>query len=111
MGVTDVWEMPTCAGAERVKRNGETAHVAQKPVALYERIIAASSNPGDLVIDPMAGTGTTAVACKRLGRRSVCIERDPDFATIARARIAHAAQADEHCAQPSPTLPLEEAAK
>jgi len=92
-GATDVWEVPICAGKERVKIDGETAHVAQKPLALYERIISASSNPGDLVIDPMAGTGTTAVACKRLGRRSVCVEREEAYAAIARARIAHAASA------------------
>lgn len=75
------------AGKERIKRDGETAHVAQKPLALYERIISASSNPGDLVIDPMAGTGTTAVACTRLGRRSLCIEQEATYCNIAEARL------------------------
>ncbi len=91
-GATDVWEVPICAGRERVKIGGATAHVAQKPLALYERIISASSDPGDLVLDPMAGTGTAAVAAKRLGRRSVCVEIDERYCEIARARIAHAAQ-------------------
>lgn len=88
MGVTDVWEFPICAGKERVKFDGQTAHVAQKPLALIERIVAASSNEGDLVVDPMCGTGTTGVACKMLGRDFVGIDTDEGYCEIARARIA-----------------------
>lgn len=87
VGVTDVWRAPSCVGTERAQHNGETAHPTQKPVALYERIVAASSNPGDLVIDPMAGMGTTAVACKRLGRANVSIEAQEAYCELAACRL------------------------
>ena len=90
-GMTDVWDFNTCAGAERVKtEGGQTAHVAQKPLALIETIIRASSNEGDVVIDPMAGLGTTAVACVRTGRRFLACELSPEYHAIAETRIARA---------------------
>ena len=89
-GVTDVWDVPICAGAERVKVNGQTAHVAQKPLAIMRRIIEASSNEGDTVIEPFAGTGTACVAAAELGRHYIGIEREPEYVAIAEARIAAA---------------------
>jgi modification methylase len=83
-----VWELPLCAGAERLKVNGAKAHSTQKPEALLERIILASSNPGNIVLDPFFGTGTTGAVAKRLHRRWIGIERDSAYVTLARVRIA-----------------------
>jgi len=94
-GVTDVWDVPICAGAERVQVNGQTAHVAQKPLAVIRRIVEASSNPGDVVIDPMCGTGTVAVACEELGRQWLCCEQDAGHVAVAEARIAAAQRAHQ----------------
>lgn len=102
-GVTDVWDVPICAGKERVKdADGNTAHAAQKPLEVIRRIIRASSNPGDVVIDPFGGSGTTAVAAVNEGRQFILIEQDAGYCDIARTRIA-TAQA-ERAAQ----LPLED---
>lgn len=81
------WLLPICSGAERIKLNGEKAHSTQKPEALLERVILASSNPGDVVLDPFFGTGTTGAVAKRLGRRWIGIERDPGYVALAQARI------------------------
>ena len=73
---------------ERVSlENGKIAHAAQKPIRLLRRIILASTNKGDLILDPFLGTGTTAVAAKELQRKSIGIELDPEFAEIALKRI------------------------
>lgn len=88
-GVTDVWDAPICAGKERLKVDGKTAHVAQKPLSIIERIITSSSNEGDTVIDPFAGTGTTGVACYKLNRQFIGMELSPEYADIANARIEH----------------------
>lgn len=83
------WVMPICSGKERLKQsNGEKAHSTQKPEALLHRIILASSRPGDIVLDPFLGSGTTAGVAKKLGRRFIGIERDPGYARLARKRIA-----------------------
>ena len=82
------WFIPICGGPERLKRDGRKAHPTQKPEALLQRVLLASTRPGDLVLDPFFGTGTTGAVAKRLGRRYVGIERDPDYAALARARIA-----------------------
>jgi len=81
---TDVWWMTIVqpGSAER------TGYPTQKPVRLLERIVAASSRPGDLVLDPYAGSGTTGVAAARLGRRWLLIDRNPAAAAIARERLA-----------------------
>jgi site-specific DNA-methyltransferase (adenine-specific) len=89
-GVTDVWDVPICAGAERIEEAGETAHVAQKPLTIIRRIIEASSNPGDVVVDPFAGLGTVSVACAELGRECVAFEIDPGYCAVAEKRIADA---------------------
>ena len=67
--------------------NGKIAHAAQKPIRLLRRIILASTNKGDLILDPFLGTGTTAVAAKELERKSIGIEIDPEFVKIALKRI------------------------
>jgi modification methylase len=82
------WLFPICSGPERLKDGeGRKAHPTQKPEALLSRILLASSNPGDLVLDPFFGTGTTGAAARRLGRRWLGIERDPIYATTAAERI------------------------
>jgi len=82
------WHLPICSGRERLKLNGARAHSTQKPRALLYRIILSSSNPGDLILDPFFGTGTTGEVARILGRRWIGIERDPQYARLARQRIA-----------------------
>jgi modification methylase len=82
------WLFPICAGPERLKRDGKKAHPTQKPEALLHRVILACTKTGDTILDPFFGTGTTGAVAKRLGRRFVGIERDPDYAALARTRIA-----------------------
>lgn len=83
------WLFPICSGPERLKdEGGRKAHPTQKPEALLHRILLASTNPGDVVLDPFFGTGTTGAVAKRLGRSYIGIERDEDYANAAHERIA-----------------------
>jgi modification methylase len=83
------WTFPLCTGEERIKgRDGKKLHPTQKPEALLARVILSSSRPGDLILDPFSGTGTTGAAAKRLGRQFIGIERDPAYAAAAEARFA-----------------------
>jgi modification methylase len=83
------WTIPLCTGAERLKgEDGNKLHPTQKPEALLHRVILATTKPGDVVLDPFFGAGTTGAVAKRLGRRFIGIERDPTYAAGARARIA-----------------------
>jgi modification methylase len=83
------WTLALCTGEERLKDGtGKKLHPTQKPEALLSRVIVASSKPGDVVLDPFFGTGTTGAAAKRLGRHFIGIERDEIYAARARARIA-----------------------
>jgi modification methylase len=83
------WLFPICSGPERLKDDGgRKAHPTQKPEALLQRVLLASSKPGDIVLDPFFGTGTTGAVAKQLGRRFIGIERDPDYAKAAEERIA-----------------------
>jgi modification methylase len=83
------WTFPLCTGEERLKgRDGKKLHPTQKPEALLARVILSSSRPGDLILDPFSGTGTTGAAAKRLGRQFIGIERDPAYAAAAEARIS-----------------------
>jgi modification methylase len=83
------WTLPLATGEERVKDEaGAKAHPTQKPEALLHRVILASTRPGDLILDPFFGTGTTGAAAKRLGRRFIGIEREPAYVEVARERIA-----------------------
>jgi modification methylase len=82
------WSLPLCTGPERLKdAAGRKIHPTQKPEALLHRVLLASTNPGDLVVDPFFGSGTTGAAAKQLGRRFVGIERDPAYLAAARRRI------------------------
>ena len=83
------WLFPICSGGERLKgADGKKAHPTQKPEALLARILMASSKPGDIVLDPFFGSGTTGAVAKRLGRNFVGIEREQDYIDAASARIA-----------------------
>src|SRR5581483_6191387 len=83
------WTIPICSGHERLKNgDGEKAHSTQKPEALLHRVIVSSSKPGDVVLDPFFGSGTTGAVARRLGRHFIGIERDKAYAKIARTRIA-----------------------
>jgi len=81
------WHLPLCSGRERLRANGVKVHSTQKPLALLYRVLLASSSPGDVVLDPFFGTGTTGEAACRLGRHWIGIERDPQYAELARTRI------------------------
>ena len=92
------WVLPICSGSERVKDDaGDKAHPTQKPEALLYRILLACTRPGDVVLDPFFGTGTTGAVARRLGRRWIGIERERSYVKVARQRI-------------DATLPLDESA-
>ncbi|MFM1816150.1 MAG: hypothetical protein RLZ98_2845 [Pseudomonadota bacterium] len=83
------WLIPICSGPERLKDDtGRKAHPTQKPEALLYRVILAASNAGDVVLDPFFGTGTTGAVARKLGRKWIGIERDPDYVAAAEERIA-----------------------
>jgi modification methylase len=89
------WEFPICGGQERLKKGGVKVHPTQKPEALLYRILLASTKPGDVVLDPFFGTGTTGAVAKRLGRRWIGIERELGYVDAAMERIAAALPLDE----------------
>ena len=90
------WEFPICGGQERLKKSdGHKVHPTQKPEALLYRILLACTKPGDVVLDPFFGTGTTGAVAKRLGRHWIGIEREGDYCAAATARIADALPLDE----------------
>ncbi|CAN7639412.1 site-specific DNA-methyltransferase [Bosea sp. LjRoot9] len=83
------WYLPLCTGEERLKDDaGVKVHPTQKPEALLARVMLSASNPGDVILDPFFGTGTTGAVAKALGRRFIGLERDPAYAAAARKRIA-----------------------
>lgn len=82
------WYLPLCTGDERLKdESGAKVHPTQKPEALLARVLLSASNPGDVILDPFFGTGTTGAVAKALGRRFIGLERDPVYAKAARERI------------------------
>ncbi|QDP20402.1 site-specific DNA-methyltransferase [Sphingomonas xanthus] len=90
------WVLPICSGSERCKDDkGDKAHPTQKPEALLYRILLACTKPGDVVLDPFFGTGTTGAVARRLGRRWIGIEREPAYIKVAARRIAEALPLDE----------------
>jgi len=94
------WLLPICAGAERVKGDdGAKAHPTQKPEALLYRILLACTKPGDVVLDPFFGTGTTGAVARRLGRKWIGIEREQAYVKVASARIASTLPLDESAMQ------------
>ncbi len=85
------WTLPICTGAERVRlADGTKAHPTQKPEALLHRVILAATNPGDVVLDPFFGVGTTGAVARRLGRRFIGIDQDETYMALARQRIESA---------------------
>ena len=83
------WVMPICNGGERLRdENGDKAHPTQKPESLLHRILVATTNVGDVVLDPFFGTGTTGAVAKRLGRNYIGLERDAGYCAVAKKRIA-----------------------
>jgi modification methylase len=89
------WLIPLCGGAERLKGDdGRKAHPTQKPEALLHRVVLASTKPGDTVLDPFFGTGTTGAVARLLGRHFIGIERDAEYARLARERCAEVEPAD-----------------
>lgn len=83
------WLFPICNGGERLKdENGAKVHPTQKPEALLHRVLMSSTKPGDTVLDPFFGTGTTGAVAKRLGRNYVGIEREQNYIDAATARIS-----------------------
>ena len=83
------WVLPICTGEERLKEEGGgKLHPTQKPESLLYRVLLATTKPGQTVLDPFFGTGTTGAVAKRLGRHFIGVERDPDYAAAARRRIA-----------------------
>jgi modification methylase len=83
------WTLPICAGGERLKTSeGKKAHPTQKPESLLHRVLLATTDPGQVVLDPFFGTGTTGAVAKKLGRHFIGIEADAEYAEIARKRIA-----------------------
>jgi modification methylase len=89
------WTFPICGGQERLKRNGVKAHPTQKPEALLYRILLACTKPGDLILDPFFGTGTTGAVAKRLQRHWIGVEREDSYIEVATDRIAATLPLDE----------------
>jgi modification methylase len=89
------WEFPICGGPERLREEGHKVHPTQKPEALLYRVLLACTGPGDVVLDPFFGTGTTGAVAKRLGRHWIGIEREDRYVAAARARIDAALPLDE----------------
>jgi modification methylase len=82
------WLFPICNGGERLKdENGDKVHPTQKPEALLHRVIMSSSKPGDVILDPFFGSGTTGAVAKRLGRNFVGIDREDKYINAAIERI------------------------
>ena len=81
------WNLPICSGSERLKKNGKKVHSTQKPESLLHRILLASSNRGDYILDPFLGSGTTAVVAKKLGRICFGIEKENKYFNAAKQRL------------------------
>lgn len=94
-----IWKIAVCSGNERLKNEqGEKLHTTQKPEELLYRIIAISSNVGDMVLDPFGGTMTTGAVAKRLGRNYFMIERDPQYYEYGKQRIEREVFEDSYIA-------------
>lgn len=90
------WFIPICSGDERIKVNGVKAHSTQKPAELLMRIILATSNVGDIILDPFSGSGTTAAVAKRLGRNFIAFEREPFYIEVANNRLSEITPIEKH---------------
>jgi DNA modification methylase len=98
-----VWDLPICSGNERIIVNGSKAHSTQKPEGLLHRVIASSTNMGDVILDPFFGSGTTGAVAKKLRRHWIGIERDPQYVQVAQTRIDAVVPASDNEAVYSPS--------
>ena len=90
------WLLPLCTGPERLKKDGKKAHPTQKPESLLHRAILAATDVGDVVLDPFFGSGTTGAVAKKLGRRYLGIEREPEYVKLASERLSKVRQAADN---------------
>lgn len=98
------WHLPICTGNERLKgASGSKVHPTQKPESLLYRVMLASTNPGDIVVDPFFGSGTTGAVAKMLGRRFIGIDREKDYIAAAAKRIAAIKPADAEALSVTPS--------
>jgi site-specific DNA-methyltransferase (adenine-specific)/modification methylase len=81
------WNLPICNGSERLKKNGKKVHSTQKPEHLLHRVLLASSNKDDMILDPFLGSGTTATVAKKLGRNYFGIEKEKSYFEAAEQRL------------------------
>lgn len=94
------WVLPICNGGERLKNeDGEKAHPTQKPESLLHRVILGTTNPGDVILDPFFGTGTTGAVAKMLGRDFIGIEREAAYRKVAEKRLAATRKYDRDALQ------------
>jgi modification methylase len=90
------WTLPICSGNERIRdSDGQKAHSTQKPESLLHRVVVASTKPGDIILDPFFGSGTTGAVAKRLGRHFIGIEREKSYVEVAKKRIAAVEPAED----------------
>ena len=90
------WTLPICNGSERIKKNGKKVHSTQKPESLLHRVLLASTNKGDFVLDPFLGTGTTAVVAKKMGRNYFGIEKEKKYFKTAKQRLEKTIKIEDH---------------
>ena len=81
------WDLPICNGSERLKKDGKKIHSTQKPESLLHRVLLASSDKGDMILDPFLGSGTTATVAKKLGRNYFGIEKEKSYFKAAEQRL------------------------
>jgi modification methylase len=94
------WVLPICTGHERLKDDaGDKAHPTQKPESLLHRVLVGSTNPGDVILDPFFGTGTTGAVAKMLGRDFIGIEREEAYRKVAAKRIRDVRKFDRDALQ------------
>ncbi|SIT82151.1 site-specific DNA-methyltransferase [Pontibaca methylaminivorans] len=96
------WVLPICSGHERLKdEKGDKAHPTQKPESLLHRVLVGTTNPGDVVLDPFFGTGTTGAVAKMLGREYIGIEREESYRRVAEKRLAKVRKFDREALEVS----------
>ena len=91
------WDLPICNGSERLKKNGKKVHSTQKPEALLHRILLATSNKDDTVLDPFLGSGTTATVAKKLSRNYYGIEKERTYFKAAEKRLKNTKVLEDDC--------------
>ena len=83
------WNLPICNGSERLKKDGKKVHSTQKPESLLHRVLLASSNKDDMILDPFLGSGTTATVAKKLGRNYFGIEKEKTYFKACEQRLKY----------------------